>query len=218
MRLQWGRRSSSTERMDGEWYTAEHNVLQWGRRSSSTERYRPLASSGWSATRFNGAVDRRRRRAKRDPVRHQHRAASMGPSIVVDGEGRCVKRGTADDSMLQWGRRSSSTESLECITGNGVHHVLQWGRRSSSMERSAAYGSSTVPPEHFNGAVDRRRRRARGRAPGRHSGSSFNGAVDRRRRRALRIGSPRSDSTASMGPSIVVDGEKSPAPMSTNIW
>ena len=110
--------------------------------------------------RFNGAVDDRRRRGHRRPA--DHRApdrASMGPSMIVDGEA---------------------------------------GLRRADRRRAIG----------FNGAVDDRRRRGRDHLARRARSMCFNGAVDDRRRRARRrtILAPRLH--ASMGPSMIVDGER----------
>ena len=107
---------------------------------------------------FNGAVDvRRRRRADagaRD--RHlgaasmgpsmfvdgdglealaavRHRVASMGPSTFVDGDGVAAER-SQNLGELQWGRRCSSTETVWSVWPVQRPVLLQWGRRRSSTE------------------------------------------------------------------------------------
>src|ERR1044071_4590732 len=64
------------------------------------------------------------------------------------------------------------------------------------------------PNESFNGAVDDRRRRRLRTTPSPRSPASFNGAVDdRRRRRRRRVANHAAGVLASMGPSMIVDGD-----------
>src|SRR5689334_10932412 len=159
--LQWGRRSSSTERpQDVRGERDRHAALQWGRRSSSTER-----------------------RGTQCPAGVLHRAL-MGPSIFVDGETVTPMANNPEVYQLQWGRRSSSTERREQIRRHwrrrvasmgpsifvdgerdpselalGARVELQWGRRSSSTERTSTTMYRATIHLSFNGAVDLRRRR-----------------------------------------------------------
>src|SRR6185436_14880102 len=141
------------------------------------------------------------------PSRHAtSRAASMGPSTLIDGDATRPNRRRVCCIWLQWGRRLSSTETR---TGSGQHgetvasmgpstlidgdtgvikaydldgEVLQWGRRLSSTE-TGAWISAPGRYLSFNGAVDSHRRRllfSRMVGPCRRS---FNGAVDSHRRR-----------------------------------
>src|SRR5512139_3510997 len=108
----------------------------------------------------------------------------MGPSIVVDGE---------KIEWLHYRRRSSK---------------LQWGRRSSSTESRLAIAGQRLPGGRFNGAVDRRRRRAgevRSRGP-RRLDASMGPSIVVDGEDHWRAGHD-VEATASMGPSIVVDGE-----------
>jgi len=111
--LQWGRRQASTERGRASSRWMEGRVLQWGRRQASTESRSSPTCHLITATRFNGAVDKRRRRVPRcrgnrcgnasfngavdkrrrrgqllRGTRCRFRVASMGPSTSVDGEAR----------------------------------------------------------------------------------------------------------------------------------
>ena len=181
--------------------------LQWGRRSSSTET-RGEPSGEHHQYRFNGAVDLHRRRQGGGPRRRRQRGASMGPSIFIDGDdGRLSAPlelsvasmgpsifidGDASQTMraarggwLQWGRRSSSTETASFHTRARAAAELQWGRRSSSTETGC---------RHRHGADD---------------GPCFNGAVDLHRRRpGCHWGDRQQWSDASMGPSIFIDGDE----------
>ena len=184
--LQWGRRSSSTERrsrparagpeghasmgpsivIDGECELIagddeSERVLQWGRRSSSTESSRAVVTLG---TGFGALQWGRRSSSTESPesdelVDDSPSRASMGPSIVIDGEQRTPRAMPLTGSSLQWGRRSSSTErhhqppeprgARQGFNGAVDRHrrrerlpqsvraveALQWGRRSSSTER-----------------------------------------------------------------------------------
>src|SRR5687767_14248463 len=85
--LQWGRRRTSTERLNNPIALAKEPSLQWGRRRTSTE-------SGRGA-RVALAVD----------------DASMGPSTNVDGEFNRYATVALSIGKLQWGRRRTSTES-----------------------------------------------------------------------------------------------------------
>ncbi len=235
-RLQWGRRSASTERagttpawaapkvcFNGavdqrrrrEGYGSPGDlamaVLQWGRRSASTESWGSRCRGAGSRPCFNGAVDQRRRRGGDGAeVRVGEALASMGPSISVDGEVTSTSYACRAVTMLQWGRRSASTESVRAENPANVGASLQWGRRSASTERSAWWSGAAAGAGRFNGAVDQRRRRdhveietVRREAASMGPSISVDGEVP---------GSSCSDwmSMASMGPSISVDGEAPP--------
>src|SRR5438046_603826 len=110
------------------------------------------------------------------------RQASMGPSIFIDGD--VTERAAAwGFSQLQWGRRSSSTETVMDLSGSD-HYVyrLQWGRRSSSTEttppRSPASSPVTLQWGRRSSSTETRVLALR---PPR--GRRFNGAVDLHRRR-----------------------------------
>src|SRR5262245_25072228 len=97
--------------------------------------------------------------------------ASMGPSMVIDGEIGLAPTVGAMSSALQWGRRWSSTERCCRVT-----MVSEW----------------TVS---FNGAVDGHRRRACENHSRANTQACFNGAVDghRRRESGRRDGNGQSD-------------------------
>ena len=231
--LQWGRRSSSTESSITLAGPAGQSSLQWGLQSSSTERRRPrrrwsrrtIASMGPSIV-----VDGEEGCTGRAPT--DRRSASMGPSIVVDGESPWPASATprtrrfngavdrrrrrmatvaraSPRSELQWGRRSSSTESGHLAIGVPALEYASMGRRPSSTERRAdtCHRSSTTST-CFNGpsiVVDGEPARRVPRA-GRHVRASMGPSIvvdgeeiDQAEQRLAR--------QASMGPSIVVDGE-----------
>ena len=158
----------------------------------------------------------------------------MGPSIFVDGDPagrsasaptrsgfdgavdlrrrRHVSAGMTNETstQLQWGRRSSSTETAQAVRqGGDVGIELQWGRRSSSTETPRLNRDEQIkllasmgPSIFVDGDASRSRLRTSCTA-------RFNGAVDlrrRRRRAAARLDARRW--LASMGPSIFVDGDK----------
>ena len=163
--------------------------LQWGRRQTSTER-------------------RVERRPPRESVR-----ASMGPSTDVDGEPAPSSRGRRRAIALQWGRRQTSTESTRRPSRTRhARRVASMGPSTDVDGELERVGAPGVRAPRFNGAVDRRRRRAAGRVAALASARSrFNGAVDRRRRRARRRRGRRPGRRlASMGPSTDVDGEREP--------
>ena len=157
----------------------------------------------------------------------------MGPSIFIDGDLIEQIKRLKPASLLQWGRRSSSTETLMGASAAvGWLETLQWGRRSSSTEtggdgpeEAGRPGASMGPSIFIDGDPS---------PSGTHTTGwpRFNGAVDLHRRRpAVGVGSPaepillqwgrRSSSTetdrprwgargsrgASMGPSIFIDGD-----------
>jgi hypothetical protein len=111
--------------------------------------------------------------------------ASMRPSIVVDGDVP-RHRGYGSAHRLQWGRRSSSTETRGRGSATVDVEQASMGRRSSSAETRLRARRNRGLEFRFNGAVDRRRRRrssfCRRRA---RPATCFNGAVDRRRRRPI---------------------------------
>ena len=179
--------------------TVKVDMLQWGRRLSSTE------TSGGAA------------------VVVRTRGASMGPSTLVDGDAagqpspdnphlcfngavdsrRRRRAGGAGSkgycSVLQWGRRLSSTETRRPSPRAGKPRTLQWGRRLSSTETPCC-GRSPSASSCFNGAVDSRRRRRRRSAVASRASGRFNGAVDSRRRRRPSPGTgPRSSSELQWG-------------------
>src|SRR5262245_28925227 len=134
----------------------------------------------------------------------------MGPSIFVDGEAQVATHRGLQASVLQWGRRSSSTESRslghhgrrdparfngavifvdgeEQDTGHDWgqgKHLLQWGRRSSSTE-------SALMLRYSNQGVGELQW-------GRRSSSTES---------ALHCEGGHGERNASMGPSMFVDGE-----------
>ena len=157
---------------------------------------------------FNGAVDRHRRRVGRTDAGGRHIDASMGPSIVIDGEIR-PQSGCTCDRQLQWGRRSSSTESRRhpharrsceeaasmgpsiVIDGEPRHRARDGGLDRASMGPSIVIDGESATP----GTVDQLRD---GLQWGRRSSSTES------RRSAAGCRRPQK---ASMGPSIVIDGE-----------
>jgi len=85
---------------------------------------------------------------------------------------------------------------------------------STSVDGELTLDPLTRPARHgFNGAVDKRRRRAE-RASAKRSGPRcFNGAVDKRRRRGVAyLALDEALRLASMGPSTSVDGEVEAVP------
>ena len=161
--LQWGRHSSATETLSAANQVSSWcAVLQWGRRSSATEtvaRNAPPTS----------------------PV-----LASMGPPLFSDGnmwqtadvyalfccfngaaalQRRKPVAGPADetaDVRLQWGRRSSATETRRWIVASKDADELQWGRRSSATETRRMFAhlrpvfvASMGPPLFSDGNVER---------------------------------------------------------------
>ena len=84
---------------------------------------------------FNGAVDRRRR-IETSPALAV--ASVYGFNGAVDRRRRIVENAPAPAGRLialQWGRRSSSTDSLIGWARKQVKKAaLQWGRRSSSTD------------------------------------------------------------------------------------
>ena len=66
--------------------------------------------------------------------------ASMGPSNFVDGEETPWAMSPSHTVPLQWGRRTSSTESHPVDAAQVAEESrLQWGRRTSSTERIATW-------------------------------------------------------------------------------
>ena len=109
---------------------------------------------------FNGAVDDRRRRRPGPPAeRERHvRHASMGPSMIVDGDSRrgtgCCRRAVASmgPSMI--------------VDGDAAHAAQRRGLRRASMGPSMIVDGDAplgrggdAARARFNGAVDDRRRR-----------------------------------------------------------
>ena len=135
--LQWGRRQTSTEsRASRVAERAPDAALQWGRRQTSTEsrsapaRWQPLQSG------FNGAVDRRRRRA----------------DCAVAARSRSL-------GALQWGRRQTSTES-SCQSARRLYRCLASMGPSTDVDGEPSHDAMPAcGRDCFNGAVDRRRRR-----------------------------------------------------------
>ena len=111
-----------------------------------------------AGSRFNGAVDERRRRAA-DPTipRQSGERASMGPSTNVDGETRVTvsPRRSIGASMGPSTNVDGENPSAAGLDG-GVW--LQWGRRRTSTE-SLTWHDFLAGSARFNGAVDERRRR-----------------------------------------------------------
>ena len=87
----------------------EFERLQWGRRSLATETQ---------------LVRRRVAVAS---------AASMGPSLVGDGNPSIAKKSSRKNE-LQWGRRSLATETPAAAPPPTASTSLQWGRRSLATE------------------------------------------------------------------------------------
>src|SRR6187401_2234410 len=78
-------------------YRAPQRRLQWGRRFASTETFSPAALRASTMGGFNGAVDsHRRRRAGAQALSGPAAAASMGPSIRIDGDPARDRERTAD--------------------------------------------------------------------------------------------------------------------------
>ena len=157
--LQWGRRRTSTESSDAPGLRDAALGASMGPSTNVDGETAAPTCSPYLPSRFNGAVDERRRR---------DRMSSGAPNVA---------------RRLQWGRRRTSTESPNDLTLNAIGppasmgpstnvdgetrgcgrispptSVLQWGRRRTSTEsrrRRPARGCSPC----FNGAVDERRRR-----------------------------------------------------------
>src|SRR5258708_36084725 len=101
-------RRRRAERAGG--YPVDGRALQWGRRSSSTERCATRRAGSPTTPSFNGAVDLRRRRDSAGimittvewELQWGRRSSSTESGADLGG---------ADlGGALQWGRRSSSTE------------------------------------------------------------------------------------------------------------
>ena len=141
-----------------------------------------------SPRRFNGAVDVRRRR----PSRY----GAMG----------------AAQTLLQWGRRRSSTETLGMLVQLDQHGQASMGP-STIVDGDLERGTSAAPrTPSFNGAVDDRRRRL---ASVRliavfHRASMGPSTIVDGDARAQRGG--RAHCRASMGPSTIVDGDPASRP------
>jgi len=110
--------------------------LQWGRRQTSTERRRGRIASAVIGGGFNGAADKRRRRDPSiAPSTAIRTAASMGPPTNVDGENQQPNHLTQE--------RYASMGPPTNVDGETA---------LSLSRRARGYG--------FNGAADKRRRRA----------------------------------------------------------
>ncbi len=136
--------------------------------------------------RFNGAVAGQRRKPAifETHVIRSH-LASMGPSLVSDGN--CGGSGYVAKELTQ----------------------LQWGRRWSATETALALAKPVRPDTRFNGAVAGQRRK---RCIGPSSDTfptRFNGAVAGQRRKPHTMATEPPLDVASMGPSLVSDG---------NVW
>src|SRR5215510_14647703 len=186
-KLQWGRRSSSTER-------GRHNcpmtefciMLQWGRRSSSTERLSTANTAIGEAFRFNGAVDLHRRRGQRSQEYWRSQGSFNG---AVDLHRRRVFADVRDGRVteaLQWGRRSSSTESAK------LRNRLRFSREASMGPSIFIDGERSLPERRHPGTrlasmgpsifIDGEPPVSLGTGPGL---VGFNGAVDLHRRRGI---------------------------------
>src|SRR5215510_12447316 len=111
-------------------YGRRGGKLQWGRRSSSTERH-GKQKIGLDDDGFNGAVDLHRRRgADRQGAGGQAMKLQWGRRSSST-ESEVLRNGLQSLVRLQWGRRSSSTERLTAPPATPVLPSLQWGRRSS---------------------------------------------------------------------------------------
>ena len=157
--LQWGRRSSATETPADR---AVSEFVRWrfnGAAALQRRRRRSQSRANSRENGFNGAAAlQRRRRTDPRPNRPAHWHASMGPPLFSDGDsGSSRKKFASSRSFngaaalqrrrrcgghtlgssirtLQWGRRSSATETgvmTQIIIGADG---LQWGRRSSATE------------------------------------------------------------------------------------
>ena len=109
-------------------------VLQWGRRSSATEtsgrKFVRLRNCGG----FNGAAALQRRRQvfhirQGQPDRCFNGAAALQRRRHEPNDGRPIRK-----AELQWGRRSSATETRQGTNARADVYWLQWGRRSSATE------------------------------------------------------------------------------------
>ena len=205
-------------------------ALQWGRRRTSTETRRWRLR--WPpVTRFNGAADERRRR---HPLRRSEREASdasMGPPTNVDGDDTLLWLTDEDASVLQWGRRRTSTETGSLPVRRPVSSALQWGRRRTSTEterelgvsldesklqwgrrRTSTETSSSNASRCSSAKLQWGRRRTSTETSRRRGRSarpcSFNGAADeRRRRQSVADDAKIVLNEASMGPPTNVDGD-----------
>ena len=182
--LQWGRRSSATETMRYDIAKGDAKAkLQWGRRSSATETSdgEKIKSLGMAASMgpplfsdgdmLSAKGDDAPEKASMGPplfsdgdeheLERLKKAipASMGPPLFSDGDQALQHAGRFSVRPLQWGRRSSATETVADTTdkakkaiasmgpplfsdGDYVEDLdslasvglLQWGRRSSATE------------------------------------------------------------------------------------
>jgi len=129
-RLQWGRGSSSAETHQvPPLCRGTRSVLQWGRGSSSAE------------TRAGGV-----------PA-WPDRDASMGPRIFIRGN-RCALAGDAARVDASMGPRIFIRgNSARCFVVR-KNSMLQWGRGSSSAETTASQWTRSRSTRCFNGAAD----------------------------------------------------------------
>ena len=88
---------------------------------------------------FNGAAALQRRKLQyAERYRFLRCPASMGPPLFSDGNPRHASLIASQPVALQWGRRSSATETTGTADVAAVTSLLQWGRRSSATETATA--------------------------------------------------------------------------------
>ena len=108
--------------------------LQWGRRLSTTETSACGCRLWFAQGRFNGAVVFQRRK-RRDSHGTEFQAYCFNGAVVFQRRkrGPCL-RWKAEEMRLQWGRRLSTTETSIFHPRSFAPRRLQWGRRLSTTE------------------------------------------------------------------------------------
>ena len=134
--------------------------------------------------RFNGAAALQRRRPGLHVLNFASQPrASMGPPLFSDGDACRILLVENDLKQLQWGRRSSATETNHIARMDAEIGKLQWGRRSSATETLETAMLLNSGIMRFNGAAALQRRRPSYYAHNNSRSLSFNGAAALQRRR-----------------------------------
>ena len=128
-------------------------------------RGNPGCPSGRSPDRprFNGAADLHPRKRQVTVHAQGGARASMGPRIFIRGNFEGPQTLARFLGTLQWGRGSSSAETLAPRFSAASRVELQWGRGSSSAE-TPSLAACRTHSRCFNGAADLHPRK-HGRAP-----------------------------------------------------
>ena len=200
IKLQWGRGSSSAETLPAAQSCSRISRFN-GAADLHPRKRLPCEWTHRTRTCFNGAADLHPRKRGRPGRRRPRRwgfngAADLHPRKLVPFYGERVGQGrfngaadlhprkrllfgaiTGDSVLLQWGRGSSSAETLRAVPGRGAPGGLQWGRGSSSAETRPSDHTAT-PVRRFNGAADLHPRKPPPRSPSDPWLKCFNGAAD----------------------------------------